>query len=184
MQWLKRRRKAGLYPCVQPAWGASDSCFGQCVTGFSQLGIPQLQLMCDQSSSMAGTWGCGVWKILGCGPEGDYCTRKCPKIVSFSKILMPKSIMLSHSHKWMWILSTGIKRGWGGEIEISPFWPYWSFRLLLSCGFFPFLLLLVSCSVLREGRALASIAPVFWVNRSTAVDSGPQAPQSVEAAFK
>lgn len=69
------------------------------------------------------------------------------------------------------------------QIEISPSWPYLSFRLLLSCGFFPFLLLPVSCYVLREGRALASIAPVFWVNRFTAVDSGPQAPQSVKVPF-
>lgn len=33
------------------------------------------------------------------------------------------------------------------------------------------------------GQSLASIAPVFWVNRFTAVDSGPQAPQSVEVSL-
>lgn len=83
MQWLKRTTRAGLSPCVQPAWGTSDSCSGQHVTGSSQLGIPQSQLICDQSSSMAGVWGCGAGKMLGCGPEGDYCTGKCPKNVSF-----------------------------------------------------------------------------------------------------
>lgn len=81
MQWLKRRTKAGLSPGVQSAWGTSDSCSGQLVTGFSQLGIPQLQLMCDQSSSMAGVWGCGAGKMLGCGPEGDYWNGKCLKNV-------------------------------------------------------------------------------------------------------
>lgn len=151
MQWLKRRMKAGLSPCVQPAWGTSDSCSGQLVTGFSQLGIPQLQLMCDQSSSWL---ECGAGKMLGCGPEGDNCTGKCPENVSFSKILVPNSIILSYSQEWMWALILWDKKGLGrGDWNIS-IWPYWSFRLLLSCGFFPFLLLPVSWYVLREGRAL------------------------------
>lgn len=108
------------WPCVQSTWGASDSCSGQHVTGFSQLGIPHLQLMCDQSSRMAGVWGCGAGKMLGCGPEGDYCTGKCPKNVSFSKILMPKSIILSHSQEWMWDLILWDKKGLGrGEWNIS-----------------------------------------------------------------
>lgn len=86
----------------------------------------------------------------------------------------------------MWDLILWDKKGLGGGGRLK----YQHFGLIdpsdFSCpvGFSLFLLLLVSCCVLREGRALASIAPVFWVNRSTAVDSGPQAPQSVDAAFK
>ncbi|KAJ7398333.1 hypothetical protein BTVI_126281 [Pitangus sulphuratus] len=67
--------------------------------GFSQLGIPQLQLICDQSSSEAGVWGHGAGKMLGHGPEGDYCAGKSPKNVSLNRILILKSTILSHSQE-------------------------------------------------------------------------------------
>lgn len=109
LQWLKRITKAGLSPCVQPAWGTSDSCFGQYVTGFSQLGIPQLQLMCDQLSSMAGVWGREAGKMLGSGPEGDYCMKNLLKMYHLARFSQRASSYLTD----MWDIILCDKKGLG-----------------------------------------------------------------------
>lgn len=189
---------------MQPACRTCDSCLGRpfptslqlcrishayraVLQGSSQVGIPQLQLVCDQPSSMAGMQGHGAREMLGCGPEGDFCTGKSPKNVSSSNIFMPKSIILSHGQEWMWdlILWDSKDLGKGGWNLFLLAFLILQTCPLLSCGFFPFLLLPAPCYVPREGSVLASIAPVVWVNRDSLLLTSVHKPYSLlKVSFK
>lgn len=200
-QWVSAvvREEARLtgVPSAQPAWGTSDSCFGRlfhtslqlcrilhacraALQGFSQLEIPQFQLVYDQLSGMAGMQGHEAGEMLRCGPEWDCCTGKSPKNISLSKILMSNSIIWSHSQICE-VSSSEIAICWGKEVESSASWP-WSFRLTFSCGF-SLLPLPVPCCVPREGSVLALVVPIVCVNRGSLLLTLVHKPSSLLKVF-
>lgn len=72
---------------------------------------------------MAGVWGREAGKMLGSGPEGDYCMKNLLKIYHLARFSQRASSYLTDRSE-CGILSSVIKRGWGGQIEVSPSWPY------------------------------------------------------------